>query len=58
MNEVKIMVEEGVDDIILRYQKKFGIEDGGVDPLMALELDEIEGQLISWIERAFPRLAS
>lgn len=52
--KLREIVEDGVNDLILIYQKDVGINDGGVEPLKQLELDDIEEKLVNWIKEVFP----
>lgn len=39
-DKIKNMLEEKVDEVFLAMAMELGIEDGGVEPMMALRLDE------------------
>ena len=39
-DKIKDLLEENVNKVLLEMQSELGIEDGGVEPLMALRLDE------------------
>lgn len=54
MDEVEKIVEEGVNDLIVKYQEKFGIKDGGIGLLAEIELDNIKTELYFWLKQAFP----
>lgn len=48
---LKELIHTKIDEIFLEMQNAQGITDGGIDPLDALRLDEIEEELANLIEK-------
>lgn len=39
-DKIKGLLDEKVNEVFLEMQSELGIEDGGIEPMMALRLDE------------------
>lgn len=39
-NKIKGLLDEKVNEVFAEMQSELGIEDGGIEPMMALRLDE------------------